>query len=105
MLVLLLTSVQRQAFIADIVNTRTQVRPLLELGVNNRRHRRNHVTTKVFFLSPPTCTRAQIGDNYAHARTAQTRPFLLLRLFGPGKEDSMEYAKNIPVSAKCSQHN
>ena len=38
-LFLFLTSVQRQAFIADIVNTRTQVRPLLELGVNNRRQR------------------------------------------------------------------
>ena len=38
------------------------------------------------FPSPPTCTHAQIGDNHAHARTAKTRPFLLLCLFGPGNK-------------------
>ena len=38
-LFLLQTSVRRQVFIADIVNTCTQVRTLIELRVNNRRQR------------------------------------------------------------------
>ena len=38
----------------------------------------------------PTRTRAQTGDNYAHARSAETRPFLLLRLHGPGNEATSE---------------
>ena len=47
------------------------------------------MTTKRHFLPRPTRARAQIGDNYAHARTAETRPFLLLCLYGPGYEASV----------------
>ena len=41
-----------------------------------------------FIPSPPMYTGAQIGDNYVHAWTAETKPFLLLRLFDLGNEAS-----------------
>ena len=62
---------------------------LLELGVNNKRQQWNHVTTKAVFLALP-CIHGL--DNYALAQTAETRPFLLLRLFGLGNKAKLTIA-------------
>ena len=58
----------------------------IELRVNNKHQRWNNVTMKMSLSPTPTYTHAQIGDDYMHAWTAETRPSLLLHLFGPGNE-------------------
>ena len=92
-LVLLLTSVPKQAFISDMMIVTHKYALCLSLDdtidVSDQTMR---CATKTFFPSPSTRTRAQIGDNYAHALKAETRLFLLLRRFGPRNEASIVIA-------------
>ena len=98
-------SVWRQAFIADIVNSRTQECTLLELGVNNRHQQWNHVTMKHFSLplpcihmlkyeiitrmpngwnqalSPPPCTSSGLGTRLWWAMTPNTHHGLFCAYF------------------------
>ena len=77
-------------------DSRTQVYTLLELGVNNIHvcQRWNHVTTKTSFPPTPTRTHVQIGDNYTHARMAETRPF----------SSSMDLGMRLTVTVPVSKH-